>query len=146
MKQVILLLVFLAPLSSVAQQQYSHSGEGPAFDGNDLTEYYNDQAVKGSSEYAYEYDGLTLYFKNQENLNKFKNDPEKYFPAYGGWCATAIANGSFARPDFNNFKVQNGELLFFEVKAFFNGKTQWEKDPEFNKTMADVNYKNKTKK
>jgi len=38
------------------------------------------------------------------------------------------------------FKIQNGSLLFFEVKAFYNAKTHWEKDPEISATK---NYRDK---
>ena len=61
-------------------------------------------------------------------------------PAYNGWCAIALTNGTLAKPDFSQFKVQDGKLLFFEVRAFFNGKTAWEKDPDINKIVADEKF------
>lgn len=38
------------------------------------------------------------------------------------------------------YKIQDGKLHFFAVRAFFNGLTAWEKDPEGNKIKADSNY------
>lgn len=117
-----------------------------AFDGNDLISYYTGKAVKGSAKYSYTYKELNLQFASKENLEKFKADPDKYLPAYGGYCAIALTYGNFVRPDFNQFKVQEGELLFFEVRAFYNGKTAWEKDPRIHKIVADAKYRDLKKK
>jgi YHS domain-containing protein len=123
-----------------AQQKYACSSDEIAFYGNDLITYYDGKPVKGNPEYLIDYEGLKLQFVNKVNLEKFKKDPQKYLPAYGGWCAIALTSGALVQPDFNHFKVENGELMFFEVKAFFNGKTAWEKDPEINKIVADKKF------
>jgi hypothetical protein len=90
-----------------------------------------------------EYDGLKLKFQNYDNLLAFKKGPKKNIPKYGGWCATAVVNNQLIKPDYNMFKIQDGQLLFLAVKAFFNGRTQWEKDPEINKIVADKKYREK---
>ncbi|MBV6645082.1 MAG: hypothetical protein KI790_06520 [Cyclobacteriaceae bacterium] len=134
-----LLLAFSA--LSQDRPRYSCGDEAVAFDGNDLVSYYENTSVQaGSESYKLEHDGLTLLFTTNANREKFKANPDKYLPAYGGWCAIALASGTLARPDFNHYKVQDGKLLFFEVKAFFNGKTAWEKDPDINKIVADKKY------
>lgn len=140
MKKLLILFAFLATLSLQAQHKYSIAPGELAFYGNDLVSYYDNKVLKGKSDFEYNYDGLKLQFANQANLNKFKANPEKYLPEYGGWCAIALANGNLVQPDFNHYKVQNGELLFFEVRAFFNGKTAWERDPAINKIVADKKH------
>ncbi|MEQ8241321.1 MAG: YHS domain-containing (seleno)protein [Cyclobacteriaceae bacterium] len=142
MKNLILVIFFLGTLTSSvkAQQKYACSPDEIAFYGNDLVSYYDNNVLKGNKAFAYNYDGLMLEFANQTNLDKFKNNPNKYLPEYGGWCAIALANGSLVQPDFNHYKVQKGELLFFEVRAFFNGKTAWDKDPDINKIVADKKH------
>lgn len=132
---------FIATISYGQQAKFPGTNEEVSFDGNDLVSYYeSDSPLKGSSKYTYQYEGLNLQFANQANLNKFKNDPDKYIPAYNGWCAIALTHGNWIRPDFNQYKVQDGQLLFFEVRAFFNGKTAWEKDPDINKLVADKKW------
>jgi len=141
MKNFITILFFIGTLHTVqSQQKYACSPDELAFYGNDLVSYYENEVLKGKKEFAYNYDELKLEFANQENLEKFKNNPKKYLPEYGGWCAIALANGSLVQPDFNHYKVQNGQLLFFEVRAFFNGKTAWDKDPDINKIVADKKH------
>lgn len=133
------MLIFLT--NSNAQSRYVASEEEADFHGYDLVSYHQDNGpVKGKPEYKSTYDGLTLYFSTDSNKSLFEKEPEYYMPAYGGYCATAISNGNLVTPDFENFSIQNEQLLLFEVRAFFNGKTQWMKDPERHKNKADKNY------
>lgn len=138
-----ILLVGLAMLSqvSIAQVGYSSAGEKVAFDGFDLVSYFKGEPVQGNKGFSVDHQGLKLVFDSQANKNTFLKNPEKYLPAYGGWCATAMVVGNAVRPDFTKYKVQNGKLMFFEVKAFFNGQTQWEKDPDKHEILADLKFK-----
>ncbi len=126
-----------------AQHKYSCTAEEKAFGGNDLVAYFAGTAQPGVEDFQLEYDGLKLYFANAENLATFQESPEKFMPAYGGWCATAVSSDVYVTPDYNMFKIQDGELFFFEVKAFYNGKTQWEKDPDIHEISATKNYRDK---
>jgi len=95
---------------------------------------------KGNEKLAAEVDGRKLLFSSAENLEIFKENPQKYTPAYGGWCAIAMVDNTFVRPDYTVYKVQDDQLLFFSVRAFFNGLTEWDKDEDKNKILADGNY------
>jgi len=146
MKNIILTAFTILIYSQISLGQthkYSSSSDEIAFDGNDLVSYFDGNATKGIEKYKYEYDGLTLHFSTYRNYLIFKKDPDKYMPAYGGWCATAVAGNILTKPDYSMFKIQDEKLLFFEVKAFFNGKTYWEKNPEANLLVADKKYEKK---
>ena len=141
---VFFLTVIVSPVFSqehTADNQYACSADEIAFDGNDLVSYQGD---KGKEEHTYEYEGLTLRFASWANMDKFIEDPEKYLPAYGGWCAIAVANGTLTKPDFSHFQIQDNKLYFFEVRAFFNGQTAWNRDPDINKIVADKKYEQLT--
>lgn len=127
-----------------ADNQYACSADEIAFDGNDLVSYHTDQLLKGKEEHTYEYQGLKLRFASWSNMDKFIENPDKYLPAYGGWCAIAVANGTLTKPDFSHFQIQDDKLYFFEVRAFFNGQTAWNKDPDINKIVADKKYEKLT--
>lgn len=139
-----LLLILLAnPLFSqdhTREKQFACSTDEIAFEGNDLVSYHGDEILKGKTEHSYEYQGLKLRFASWSNMDKFIEDPEKYLPAYGGWCAIAVANGTLTKPDFSHFQIQDNKLYFFEVRAFFNGQTAWNKDPDINKIVADKKF------
>ena len=140
-KLITIILILIGGFSVNAQvKKYSTAGDEVSFDGNDLIEYQNNKVVKGKKEHILEYDGLTLYFTSAENRNKFQSDPDKYLPAYNGWCATAVANGSLYIPNYSHFKIQDDKFLFFEVRAFFNGKTAWDKNPEIHMIQANKKF------
>jgi len=139
-----LFILILQIQLSQAQENYASSRELVAFDGYDLLTYFDNDPQLGHRTISYQYKNLSLRFVSEENKDKFIKNPEKYLPAYGGWCATALLHGSVVKPNFNQFKVQNERLMFFEVKAFFNGATQWNKDPEYNESMADIAYRKLT--
>lgn len=142
-KKFILLGVVTMALSvsAIAQHKYVQS-EGPAFDGFDLVSYFTaSKPIPGIKKYEVRHDGLTLYFANMANMQEFKRQPDTYLPAYGGYCAIAVSNQSLIVPNFANFDIQNDKLLFFETRGFFNGRTEWQKDPQLNEILADKHYR-----
>lgn len=146
MKKPCLLLLFVLSLIQwdiTAQGLYATQGEDIAFGGYDLTSYFEGKPILGKSDHSYTFEGLNLRFTSQENLKRFKADPEKYMPALGGWCATALVYDKLVEPNYQYFKIQDDQLLFFEVRGFFNGLTQWEKDADYNAVVAGAAYKAK---
>lgn len=47
-------------------------------------------AVRGSSEFAYNFQGYQFWFSSEKNRNLFIGDPWKYAPAWGGFCSWGI--------------------------------------------------------
>lgn len=141
MKQLFFLLLVTTFIhSSFSQEKFVTESDPIAFEGYDLTTYFDGTPQKGKSEHTLQYENMSLQFTTAENKKRFLEDPEAFMPAYGGWCATAMIYGNAVRPDFSRYKIQNGKILFFEVKAFFNGLTQWEKDPSYNEVMAEAQF------
>lgn len=68
--------------------------------GYDVVEYHNlaksAKGVPGNDIYKYVFPNeganYTFYFKNQANLDKFRSDPERYLPRFGGFCSWGFAN------------------------------------------------------
>lgn len=135
-----LILIYTGVSISHAQGQYAQDAGEVAFDGYDLVGFFDDQVIKGFAEFEVEYEGVKLRFSSEDNLRIFNDDPEAYLPAYGGWCAIALVGNAFVIPDYSLYKIQEGRLFFFQVKAFFNGLTYWNKDPDKNQVLADINY------
>lgn len=133
-------LFSILSIVSYGQEKYVADQGAIMLDGYDPVSYYDIVPLKGSEEYSLEHDGRIFLFATEENLNKFKNDMGKYLPAYGGWCAISVALGSYIVPDYTMYKIQDGHLYFFQVRAFYNGRTAWDKAPEENKQKADKFY------
>lgn len=139
------LIFLLMPVLVSAQQKYYYTTLGGALGGYDVVEYYNlsqgAKAVKGKSAYATKYQDLTWYFKSQENLDKFKANPQNYVPKYGGYCAYAIAaKNKLVGPDANAWDIVDGKLYLN-----YSQKTQatWHKDTKGYIAKGNANWKKK---
>lgn len=114
--------------------------DGVAISGYDLISYHNrDGPSMGVKQHAVSHEGSHYYFLNAANKALFEAKPDQYLPVYQGWCAATLAMGRLACPDYANFKVENGRLLFFELAGFTNGRTLWNSDPDGFRQRADDN-------
>jgi len=119
---------------------------GYALDGYDPVAYFEQsEARKGSENELVTFNGATYAFSSTKNRQLFEENPEKYLPVYGGWCAYAVADRSTRMaPDPTQWQIQDGQLqLFYDdwQTNFFGGlKEEWNKDPEEYKVRADGNW------
>lgn len=143
-------LVFLLLLSVMAfsqealrKKEFNLNNNGLAIQGYDPVAYFKlGKAVKGSSSNAIYYQGATYYFSSPENKEIFKQDPSKYEPQYGGWCAYAMGKeGSKVEVDPETFKIINGKLFLFYNRFFNNTLKTWNKDETNLHAKADANWK-----
>lgn len=59
---------------------------GVAIKGYDTVAYFTEgRAMKGKSEFSYDWNDAKWYFATAENRNLFAADPEHYAPKYGGY-------------------------------------------------------------
>ncbi len=70
------------------------------------------KAVKGDPKFAAKHQGATYYFVDADTMKKFQANPEKYVPAYGGYCAYGVgAAGQLFDIDPTTAQVVNGRLI-----------------------------------
>ncbi|MEM7596878.1 MAG: YHS domain-containing (seleno)protein [Pseudomonadota bacterium] len=82
-----------------------------AISGYDAVAYHTVGApTKGSADYKYEHAGVTWKFASAENMEKFKADPAKFAPAYGGWCAVGTGKAKKIPTQPHLFKIVDGQL------------------------------------
>ena len=135
-------LGFFSASDSLAAAKWNTEG-GALASGYDLVSYIEDQkAVKGKKEFVSEYKGHKVKFSSAKNKELFQKDPEKYIPAYNGWCAYAIAkdNGSFVEINPKAFKVVNGRTHLFYKNFFANTLKRWNKNEANLKKSAEKNW------
>ncbi|MFU7528939.1 YHS domain-containing (seleno)protein [Qipengyuania sp. ASV99] len=111
-----------------------------AVSGFDVVSYFTGEGVpvEGSEEFTVRYEGYDYRFANEDNAKTFIEDPAKYAPAYGGYCAWAIgANDGLAPGDPQIYKIVDGKLYlnFSEDVA-----TRWNKDVPGFIAKGDANY------
>ncbi|MFY8036043.1 MAG: YHS domain-containing (seleno)protein [Cyclobacteriaceae bacterium] len=113
-----------------------------AIEGYDPVSYFDNKPAEGKSQFSFTHHGVTYWFSSQANLNKFKASPEKYEPAYGGWCAYAMGEtGEKVKIDPETFKILDGKLYLFYNFWGTNTLKDWNKNEKPLKTKGDQNWK-----
>ncbi len=113
-----------------------------ALEGYDPVSYFNGSPLEGKSELKLTFRGAIYFFVNPQNLSTFKINPEKFEPAYGGWCAYAMGEtGEKVKIDPKTFKIVNGKLYLFYNFWGNNTLTDWNKDENTLKIKAEQNWK-----
>ena len=100
---------------------------GVAIKGYDPVAYFKDgKPRRGSNLYTFKYKGVTWRFASAENRAAFIAAPDKYEPAYGGYCAYGVAKGALAKIEPTAWAIRNGKL-YLNYDAEVQGN--WSKDP-----------------
>ena len=101
------------------------------------------KGVKGQAKFSTEHKGVSYRFSSDSNLNKFKKEPLKFLPQYGGWCAYAMASkGEKVKVNPKTFEIRNGKLYLFYDAYFDNTFENWiEEGPDELVLKADENWK-----
>ncbi|HCC3106577.1 TPA: YHS domain protein, partial [Legionella pneumophila] len=79
--------------------------------GYDLVSYHQKNGpVRGSGNHTAYHNGVAYLFATDENKKVFQANPEKYLPAYGGYCAFAVSVGRKVVSDPLAWKIVDGIL------------------------------------
>ena len=120
MKNIVLFsVVALTSLVVSAQKSELFIKSGEAISGYDPIAYFKEgQAIEGKDQFHYNWHGADWHFSNQQNLDSFKMNPQKYAPQYGGYCAYGMYQGHKAPTDPNAWTIVNGKLyLNYNLKV-----------------------------
>lgn len=105
---------------------YNLPSSGLALDGYCPVAYFAvDKAVRGKPQFASTYDGVTYHFASADAKRAFDAEPEKYLPAYGGWCAFGMAVSDKFPVDPTCFKIVDGRLMLFLRNANVDALALW---------------------
>lgn len=94
-----------------SQKDSIYQNKSGAIEGYDPVAYFNEEkAIKGSKEFMFKWRDSHWLFSSAENLNAFKENPEKYIPQFGGYCAYAVSQGYIYKSDPETWKIVEGKL------------------------------------
>ncbi|WP_404365486.1 YHS domain-containing (seleno)protein [Marinobacter sp.] len=133
-------LVILLTTSALASESPVYTGliGNTAAGGYDIVSYFESgEPAKGSTQFTASYKGATWRFTNAENLRRFQQDPARYAPAYGGYCAWAVSQGYLAKGDPKHWAIRDGRLYLNYDESVHN---RWLEDPESFIRQADANW------
>jgi len=109
-----------------------------AVSGYDPVAFFTDsKPVNGSPFIASEQKGATYFFATDEHKRLFTENPGKYVPQFGGFCAYGVALGKLFPVDISTWQVRDGKLylnLNHDILKKFND------DFAGNTAKADKNW------
>lgn len=135
----------LTEVSSVFAQPVSSNIDrhGIAIAGYDPVAYFEvggGKPTKGDKAIAAEYSGATYRFVSDEHRDLFMDAPERFAPAYGGWCAFAMADGKKVEVNPKRFEVHDGRLFLFYRDWFTDTLKPWQEQRELLRAQADTHW------
>jgi YHS domain-containing protein len=137
---LVVLAALAAPPAAWAAEDPVYTGtfSNLAVSGYDPVAYFTDgRPVEGDARYAYDWQGATWRFANAENLERFKAEPARYAPQYGGYCAWAVSQGYTASADPQAWRVVDGKLY---LNYSLDVQQQWQGDIPGNIAKGDANW------
>jgi YHS domain-containing protein len=133
-----LVALLTLPLAARAPAQTVYAEQGLAIRGTDPVAYF-DQArpVAGRPEFALDWNGATWRFASAANRDRFAADPQRFAPAYGGFCAYAVSEGYTAPTDPEAWRIVNGRLFLNYDRSV---QRTWERDIPGRVARGDANW------
>ncbi len=137
-KMLLIGAAMLISLPALAAKEPVFSAGDGAIRGYDPVAYFSEgRPVKGRSDISHSWNGATWHFSSEQNRTTFVSAPDKYAPAYGGYCAYAVANGYTATTDPDAWSIVNGRLYLNYSQGV---KKRWEKNISGYIKSGDANW------
>jgi hypothetical protein len=111
---------------------------GAAIGGTDPVAYFHEgRPVAGRPDIACRWNGATWRFASAANRDVFAADPARYAPAFGGFCAYAVARGYTATIDPRAWRIVDSRLyLNYDLRT----RSLWERDIPGEIARAETNW------
>lgn len=134
---ILVCAVLISGAASVAQAE-GLPVNAVAVRGYDVVAYFTDsEAVQGSNDFYAVHDGLVYLFANGDHRTAFIEDPVRYLPAFGGYCAMGMVFSKKVQIDPEAWHIEDGKLYLNLSKAV---QAHWRKDVPGNISKATSNW------
>lgn len=111
---------------------------GLALDGYDPVSYFDGGTpLEGRSDLRSKYQGAWYQFASIEHQRAFDATPEKYAPAFGGWCGYAVSIDRLSPIDPHLFQILEGRLVLQHNEKAWK---LWNEDVAGNLKKAEDNW------
>jgi YHS domain-containing protein len=109
-----------------------------ALRGYDTVAYWTEgRPVRGSTQFEHRWNGAVWRFATAEHRDRFAQDPERYAPQFGGYCAYAVSRGYTADGDPTVWRIVDAQLY---VNYSRRAQTLWEQDIPGNIVQGRRNW------
>ena len=131
-------LLVAAAATGAAAQRVNADRHGLAVKGYDVVAYFVEgRAVPGDARFEHALDGVRYRFASAANRDRFAQEPQRFLPQYGGFCAWAVSRGYTAPTDPLAWRIVDGRLY---LKYDRSVQREWEGDIKGNVAKADTNW------
>jgi YHS domain-containing protein len=115
MKQVWMLTLMFMGFQGMAQKNEANTAvfqkDGFAIRGYDPVAYFTlGEPKKGDEKISFSWQGAMWLFSSEQHKTLFVQQPEKYAPQYGGYCAWGASENYKATTDPFAWTITNGKL------------------------------------
>jgi len=137
-------------LAEIRLDRFQLTDKNLAIAGYDPVSYFPEggsEPAKGTKDMELVHKGIRYRFASAEHRDAFKANPDKYEPAYGGWCAYAMAKDTYTKANPKRFVIQGGRLMLFYDGWLGDTLKDWNKEgPEKLEPLADAFWKSEVEK
>lgn len=135
----ILILTSLLLASHCWADTIQYTTENGAIDGYDPVAYFLDgRAKRGSADITFDWNDAKWRFTSPENRDLFAQNPEKYAPQYGGFCALGMAHGGDVPTDPTAWTIHEDKLYLNMINEV---SITWRYNPDRLIERADLKWK-----
>jgi YHS domain-containing protein len=128
MNKILLVLSFLLAATTVDADTLQYATDRGAIDGYDTVSYFtNGRPERGNPNITAEWNGVEWHFVSQEHRDAFIENPQKYAPEYGGFCALGMAHGGDVPTNPEAWTIWNGKLYLNMIDEV---RTTWLYSPD----------------
>ena len=99
--------------------------------------FTDSKATKGSPFISTTHGDYRYFFASEEHKAAFEKAPEKYLPAYGGYCAYGISVGKLFPVEIETWEIVDGRLLLQFNQSV---KTKFAEHKAENLKNAEMNW------
>lgn len=112
--------------------------QGRALRGYDAVAYFSEgRAQIGSSDWQWDWNGVTWLFSSAEHRDRFAQNPERYAPAYGGYCSFGVLFQQKLESDPSVWAIEGDRLHVFLNEGM---RRQFEQHLSENLEKANQNW------
>jgi len=133
-----LALLPLWPQAALARSPEIFAPNGIALGGRDPVAYAQGRGpVAGAVSHAVMWRGAVWHFVSTATMEAFEMDPVRYCPAFGGYCAWALAQGYLAPTVPEAFSLHEGRLF---LNASLEVRGLWRADIDRMVALGDTHW------
>lgn len=137
-RRLVLAAMATAALATRPHAEAVNSQGGAAIQGFDPVAYFTRGApTRGNPAFTTRWNGAEWRFASAANRAAFVAEPERYAPAFGGFCAYAVSEGYTASIDPRAWRIVDGRLYLNYSPGI---QRTWEQDIPGRISRGEANW------